>query len=163
LLLIRLGLRAGDVAALKLSDLSFETGTIKVSGKGHREVRLPFPQDVGEALLEYLRVGRPKIESEYVFLRTVAPYGAFSKRGPGHAISYIARIALQRTGIKRKKRGAHIFRHTAACAMLRADVGMEHIAEVLRHRSIETTGIYAKVDFHLLEQVAQPWPEEVRC
>jgi integrase/recombinase XerD len=69
LLLIRLGLRAGDVAALKRSDLSFETGTIKVSGKGHREVRLPLPQDVGEALLEYLRVGRPKIESEYVFLR----------------------------------------------------------------------------------------------
>jgi site-specific recombinase XerD len=163
LLLIRLGLRAGDVAALKLSDLSFETGTINVSGKGHREVRLPLPQDVGEALLEYLRVGRPKVESEYIFLRAVAPYGGFAKRGPGHAISYIARIALQRAGIKRKKRGAHVFRHTAACAMLRADVGMEHIAEVLRHRSIETTGIYAKVDFRLLEHVAQPWPEEVLC
>jgi len=163
LLLIRLGLRAGDVAALKLRDLSFDTATIKVSGKGHREVRLPLPQDVGEALLEYLRAGRPKIESEYVFLRAVAPYGSFAKCSPGHAIAYIARIALRRAGIKRIKRGAHIFRHTAACAMLRADVGMEHIAEVLRHRSIETTGIYAKVDSHLLEQVAQPWPEEVLC
>lgn len=163
LLLTRLGLRAGDVAALKLSDLSFETATIKVSGKGYREVRLPLPQDVGEALLEYLRVGRPQIESEYVFLRAVAPYGVFGERGPGHAISQIARTALRRADIQRNRRGAHVFRHTAARAMLRADVGMERIAEVLRHRSIETTGIYAKVDFHLLKQVAQPWPEEVLC
>jgi integrase len=97
----RLGLRAGDIAALNLRDISFDTSTIKVSGKGYREVRLPLPQDVGEALLKYLRAGRPKIESEYVFLRAVAPYGAFEKCSPGHAISYIARIALRRAGIKR--------------------------------------------------------------
>jgi integrase/recombinase XerD len=143
LLLIRLGLRAGDIAALKLSDLCFETATIKVAGKGHREVRLPLLQDINEALLEYLRVGRAQIESEYVFLRAAAPYGVFGERGPGHAISHIARTALRRAGIQRNRRGAHVLRHTAACAMLGADVGVERIAEVLRHKSIETTGIYA--------------------
>jgi site-specific recombinase XerD len=163
LLLIRLGLRAGDIANLQLGDLCFETATIKVSGKGNREVRLPLPQDVGDALLEYLRVGRPQVNSNYVFLRAVAPFGPFGTRQPGNAVKYIAGAALRRAGVQRPRRGAHVFRHTAACAMLRADVGLERIAEVLRHRSIETTGIYAKVDFHLLKQVAQPWPEEGLC
>ena len=163
LLLTRLGLRAGDVAALCLSDLCFETGTIKVSGKGSREVQLPLPQGVGDALLEYLRVGRPRVESDYVFLRSMAPFRPFGGRRPGHAVTHIAQTALRRAGVQRPRRGAHVFRHTAACQMLRADVGLEGIAEVLRHRSIETTGIYAKVDLHLLEQVAQPWPEEVSC
>jgi integrase/recombinase XerD len=163
LLLIRLGLRAGDVAALRLGDICFQTGTIKVSGKGGREVQLPLPQDVGDALLEYLQVGRPRVESDHVFLRSRAPFKPFGGHQPGNAVKYIAQIALLRAGIQRPKRGAHVFRHTAACAMLRADVGMEHIAEVLRHRSIETTGIYAKVDFHLLKTVAQAWPEEALC
>ena len=163
LLLTRLGLRAGDVAALRLSDLCFETATVKVSGKGRREVQLPLPQDVGDALLEYLRVGRPRVESHYVFLRSVAPFRPFGGRRPGHAVTHLARTALRRAGVQRLRRGAHVFRHTAACQMLRADVGLENIAEVLRHRSIETTGLYAKVDRHLLEQVAQPWPEEASC
>jgi site-specific recombinase XerD len=93
----------------------------------------------------------------------VAPFRPFAKCRPGNAVKYIAQTALRRAGIERPKRGAHVFRHTAAGAMLRADVGLERIAEVLRHRSVETTGIYAKVDFHLLEQVAQPWPEEALC
>jgi site-specific recombinase XerD len=163
LLLIRLGLRAGDVAALRLRDICFQTGTIKVAGKGSREVLLPLPQDVGDALLDYLRVGRPRVESDYVFLRSLAPFRPFGGYRPGSAVKYIAQTALQRAGIQRRRRGAHVFRHTAACAMLRADVGLERIAQVLRHRSIETTGIYAKVDFNLLRQVAQPWPEEALC
>jgi integrase len=163
LLLTRLGLRAGDVAALRLRDVCFEAATIKVSGKGSREVQLPLPQDVGDALLEYLRAGRPRIESDYVFLRSIAPFGPFGGCRPGSAVKYIAQIALRRAGIQRRRRGAHVFRHTAACQMLRADVGLEDIAAVLRHRSVETTGIYAKVDLHLLEQAAQPWPEEASC
>jgi integrase/recombinase XerD len=163
LLLLRLGLRAGDVAALRLRDICFQAGTIKVSGKGGREVRLPLPQDVGDALLEYLQVGRPRVESDHFFLRSRAPVKAFGGHQPGNAVKYIAQTALLRAGIQRPRRGAHIFRHTAACAMLHADVGMEHIAEVLRHRSIETTGIYAKVDIHLLKTVAQAWPEEALC
>jgi site-specific recombinase XerD len=163
LLLTRLGLRAGDVAQLRLSDICFTTGTVSVRGKGRREVRLPLPQEVGEALLEYLRVGRPQTESDHVFLRVRAPLQAFGGRQIGRAVSYIARTALKRAGVQPPTRGAHVFRHTAACQMLRAGVGLEGIAEVLRHRSIETTALYAKVDLHLLEQVAQPWPEVASC
>jgi len=163
LLLIRLGLRAGDVAALRLSDLCFHTATIRVSGKGSREVRLPLPQDVGDALLAYLDTGRPRVQSDHLFLRSMAPFKPFSGAQPGHAITHVARSALKRAGVQPLFCGAHVFRHTAACQMLRQDVGLEDIAAVLRHRSIETTALYAKVDLRQLEQVAQPWPEVVPC
>jgi site-specific recombinase XerD len=163
LLLIRLGLRAGDVAKLRFTDLCFETATIRASGKGYREVRLPLAQDVGEALLEYLRAGRPRVQSEVVFLRSIAPFQPFSMRQPGKGISHIARAALRRAGVQPPRGGSHVFRHTAACQMLRQGVGLEGIAEVLRHRSVETTGIYAKVDLELLGQIAQPWPEGMSC
>jgi integrase/recombinase XerD len=163
LLLIRLGLRAGDVSKLRFSDLCFETATIRVSGKGRREVRLPLPQDVGDALLEHLRAGRPRIQSEFVFLRSIAPFQPFSMRQAGKGVGHIAHAALQRAGVQPPRRGSHVFRHTAACQMLRQGVGLEGIAGVLRHRSVETTGIYAKVDLALLGQIAQPWPEGVSC
>jgi site-specific recombinase XerD len=159
LLLIRLGLRAGDVAALRLADLCFETATLRVCGKGGREARLPLPQEVGEALLDYLRRARPRAESDYVFLRAVAPFQPFGGRQRGHAVTHIARAALNRAGVQPPTPGAHVFRHTAACRMLRADVDLEGIAAVLRHRSVETTALYAKVDLQMLEQVAQPWPQ----
>lgn len=162
-LMARLGLRAGDVTALRLTDLCWETATIRVSGKGCRAVQLPLPQDVGDAVLDYLRSGRPRVQSDYVFLRSVAPFRPFEGSQAGHAVTHIARTALRRAGVQRPRRGAHVFRHTAACQMLRANVGMAGIAEVLRHRSIETTGLYAKVDLPLLEHVAQPWPEEASC
>jgi len=163
LLLIRLGLRAGDVAALCFSEPGFETATIRVSGKGGREVRLPLPQDVGDALLAYLKKGRPPVPSDRVFLRSMAPVKPFEGRQAGHAVTHVARAALKRAGVQSPIRGAHVFRHTAACQMLRQDVGLEDIAAVLRHRSIETTALYAKVDLRLLEQVAQPWPEVTPC
>jgi site-specific recombinase XerD len=163
LLLIRLGLRAGDVAALCFSDLDFEAGALQVSGKGGREVRLPLPQDVGDALLEYFDTARPRVPSEQVFLRSVAPFKPFAGAHAGHAITHVARAALKRAGIQPPIRGAHVFRHTAACQMLRQDVGLEEIAAVLRHRSIETTALYAKVDLQGLAQVAQPWPEVTPC
>lgn len=162
LLLVRLGLRAGDVASLRPTDLCFETATLRVCGKGGREVRLPLPQEVGEALLDYLRRGRPRTESDYVFLRAVAPFQPFG-RPRGHAVSHIARAALKRASIQPPTLGAHVFRHTAACQMLRAGVELEGIAAVLRHRSVETTALYAKVDLQMLEQVAQPWPEVASC
>ena len=163
LLLIRLGLRAGDVAALCFSDLDFEAGTIQVAGKGGREVRLPLPQDVGDALLEYFDTARPRVPSEQVFLRSVAPFKPFTGAQAGHAITHVARAALKRAGIQPPIRGAHVFRHTAACQMLRQGVGLEEIAAVLRHRSIETTALYAKVDLQGLAQVVQPWPEVTPC
>lgn len=163
LLMLRLGLRAGDVAAVRRSDLCFDTAVIHVSGKGAREVRLPLPQDVGDALLAYLRAGRPPVPTEVVFLRTMAPFTPFAPPRPGKGIEHIARSALKRAGVRPPTTGAHVFRHTAACEMLRHGVGLEGIAAVLHHRSVETTGIYAKVDRALLAQVAQPWPEVVPC
>lgn len=138
LLLIRLGLRTGDVAKLRFTALCFDTATIRVSGKGAREVRLPLPQDAGDALLAYLRAGRPRVPSEFVFLRSVAPFTPFAGRQAGHGIGRIARAALQRAAVQPPSRGAHVFRHTAACQLLREGVGLEGIAAVLRHRSIET-------------------------
>ena len=161
--MIRLGLRAGDVAALCFSDLDFEAGTIQVSGKGAREVRLPLPQDVGNALLAYLNTGRPRVQSDQVFLRSVAPFKPFASAQAGHAITHVARSALKRAGVQPPIRGAHVFRYTAACQMLSQDVGLEEIAAVLRHRSIETTALYAKVDLRGLAQIAQPWPEVTPC
>jgi integrase len=165
LLLVRLGLRAGDVAALRFPDLCFETATLRVLGKGGRETRLPLPQDVGEALLDYLRRGRPRSESDYIFLGAIAPFQPLGskKKQPGHAIKQMARNALKRAGIQPPTPGAHVFRHTAACRMLGAGVNLEGIAAVLRHRSVETTALYAKVDLQMLQQVAQPWPEASSC
>lgn len=161
LLLIRLGLRAGDVAQLRFADLCFDTATLRVAGKGRREARLPLPQDVGDAVLAYLRAGRPRVPSEFVFLRAVGPRTPFARPRPGGGVAHIARAALQRAGVQPPTRGAHVFRHSAACQLLRQGVPLEGIATVLRHRSIETTGLYAKVDQTLLAAVVQPWPVAV--
>jgi integrase/recombinase XerD len=159
LLLARLGLRAGDVATLRLPDISWPQATIRVSGKGGREALLPLPQDVGDAILTYLEFGRPHVEYDHVFLRCCAPYRPFAHGGP---VSLIARRAFLRSGIKSPSLGSHILRHSVASEMLRQGTPLYGIATVLRHRSIETTTIYAKVDLDLLREVAQPWPEVLR-
>ncbi len=164
LLMVRLGLRASDVVALRLEDLCFETATLRVCGKGRREVRLPLPQDVGDAILEYLRSGRPDSRCAQLFVRVLASRPATARLGVGRGgARWVARSALDRAGIERPTRGSHVLRHTAACQMLRAGVNLEGIAQVLRHRSVETTGIYAKVDVAALLEVAQPWPEVAPC
>ena len=116
LLLIRLGLRAGDVATLRCSDLCFETATLRVSGKAGREVRLPLPQDLGDAVLEYLRAGRPRVRSEWVFLRSIAPFTPFARRHAGHGVTHIAQAALKRAGVHPPTPGAHVFRHSRRAA-----------------------------------------------
>jgi len=103
------------------------------------------------------------MDSAFVFLRSMAPFDPFALRPAGKAVGHIARAALKRADVHPPTRGAHVFRHTAACHLLRQGVSLEGIAEVLRHRSVETTGIYAKVDVALLETVAQPWPEVRPC
>ena len=156
LLLARLGLRAGDVAQLRLTDIEWETGSLRVSGKSRYEVRLPLPQDVGDAITAYLEC-RPSIfASDHVFLRTIAPCRPFRK---GDGISSVVKRLMQRAGIVTPVKGAHALRHTAATEMLRHGVPLEKIGFVLRHRGIDTTAYYAKADVTLLKQIAQPWPE----
>ncbi|WP_246800910.1 tyrosine-type recombinase/integrase [Mesorhizobium amorphae] len=156
LLLVRLGLRAGDVAQLRLDDIEWETGSLRVSGKSRYEVRLPLPQDVGDAIADYLAYRPSTCPSDHVFLRNIAPFRPFRN---GDGISSLVKRLMQRAGIVAPVKGAHVLRHTAATEMLRHGVPLEKIGLVLRHRGIDTTARYAKVDVTLLKQIAQPWPE----
>jgi integrase len=161
LLLARLGLRAGDITAMRLDDLDWNGGTVRVLGKGRKEVRLPLPQDAGEAVINYVMTVRPSTDIDRVFLCTNAPVRPIRDSS---AISSIGRLALQRAGIANPpSKGAHLLRHSAATAMLRSGVSLDMIATVLRHDSSDTTAHYAKVDIKLLRQIAQPWPEGASC
>jgi len=156
LLLVRLGVRAGDLANLRVSDIEWDFGTLRVLGKGRYEVRLPLPQDAGEALLRYLE-SRPRAAgSDHVFVRSIAPFKPLISGG---AISSVVKRALKRAGVSSPAKGAHLLRHTAATEMLRHGLPLEQIGLILRHRGIDTTAYYAKVDVALLRQIAQPWPE----
>jgi integrase/recombinase XerD len=150
-LLVRLGLRAGDVAALTLDDLDWRSGEIILRGKGRRESRLPLPRDVGCAVAAYLRHGRPRTSSRCVFFRSYAPHMPLTTGGILHAVS----SALRRADVTGS---AHVLRHTAATQMLRRGASLPEIGHVLRHRHVDTTAIYAKVDFLALRTLAQPWP-----
>lgn len=159
LLLVRLGLRAGDVAELRLTDIDWKDGSLVVSGKSRREVRLPLPQEVGDAMLSYLEC-RPAANTDRIFLRVIAPIDPFRQ---GDTVSSVVKRAMRRAGVTAPATGAHVLRHTAAREMLRQGVSLYEIGSLLRHRSIETTAYYyAKVDRDLLERVAQPWPEILR-
>jgi integrase len=151
-LLSRLGLRAGEVAALRLDDIDWRAGELTVRGKGARTERLPLPHDVGEALVPYLRGGRQRSSCREVFLRVPAPTGPLSTGG----VCSVVHAACDRQGMPRV--GAHQLRHTVATELLRAGVGLEQIAQVLRHSSVTTTAIYAKVDRAALRRLARPWP-----
>lgn len=152
-LLSRLGLRACEAAALELDDIDWRAGTVTVRGKGRRDEQLPLPSDAGEALAGYLRGGRPAgSPGRRVFLASRAPGGGLS----AHAVKAIVRYACARAGIA--PAGAHRLRHSAATRMLRAGAPLAEIGQVLRHRSVSTTAIYAKVDHVALAQLAMPWP-----
>ena len=156
ILLARLGLRRGEVAALQLSDIDWRHGEIAIRGKGRQLDRLPLPVDVGEALIAYLRLSRRRIACPSVFLRVQAPLGALSSQGIGDLLHKACRRA------QLPRIGAHRLRHTAATHMLRGGASLSEIAQVLRHRSLLTTAIYAKVDRTALRLLAQPWPGECR-
>jgi site-specific recombinase XerD len=153
-LLARLGLRAGDVAGLRLTDLDWQHGRIRVAGKSRRETRLPLPQDVGDAILAYIEHERPAVADDHVFFTARKPVQPMTTSNLGN----IVRLAIGRAGVKAPSRGSHIFRHSLATRMLREGVSLETIGALLRHRSINTTAIYSKVDVAVLRQVAQPWP-----
>jgi integrase/recombinase XerD len=160
LLLARLGLRAGDIYALRLGDLDWKQATIEVLGKSRRKTQLPLPQEVGDAVLHYLKV-RPAVRSSHLFLRLASPVGAFAKNST--AVSDIVERALQRASVDASNKGAHVLRHSAATALLAEGVSLESIAVLLRHRSLDTTAHYAKVDMKRLGMLAQPWPEVSPC
>lgn len=161
LLLARLGLRAGDIAQLQLADIDWKNASLQVSGKSRQQTRLPLTQEVGQAIAEYVRFGRPPTSADAVFLRSRAPFLALNSHC---AVSVIVASAIRRSGIKRPGRGAaHLLRHSVASSMLRSGASLQEISALLRHRSIETTQIYAKVDVAGLQQIAQPWPETPSC
>jgi len=156
LLLARLGLRAGEVVLLELGDIRWRSGEIVIRGKGRMLDHLPLVCDVGEALAAYIRLDRGVSSSKQVFLRTWAP--RIGLTGPA-AVGHIVRKALARAGVRRAGRGAaHLFRHGLATKMIRRGASIAEIAEVLRHRSQNTTAIYSQVSFEALRTVAQPWP-----
>jgi integrase/recombinase XerD len=161
LLLARLGLRAGDIMALRIDDINWQHGSLRVCGKGRREANLPLPQEVGDALLKYLTGIRPDVPIAQVFLCSVAPHRPFAD---STTVSSIVSQALARAGINdAPSRGAHLLRHSAATTLLRAGTPLAAIGAVLRHRSIDTTAQYAKVDVPSLKRLAQPWPGETSC
>lgn len=153
LLLARLGLRASEVVELELGDLHWRAGEIVVHGKGAAHDRLPLPKDVGEALTRYLR-DRPSCVSRRVFVRLRAPWRGF---GSPSTVSTIARRAIDRSGLEPAVRGAHLLRHSLATTMVQRGATMAEIGQLLRHRSANSTEIYAKVDFEGLRGIALPW------
>lgn len=160
LLLARLGLRAGDVRQLKLLDIDWTGARLRVDGKSRRAAQLPLPQEAGDALLAYIEQARPAARDEHIFLRAQAPFTPFASSGE---ISRIVKEARSRAGVEGGPSGAHVFRHSLATAMVRSGSSLESIGAILRHRSPETTAIYAKIDVAMLSRVAQPWPGDASC
>ena len=151
-ILARLGLRASEVASLKLADVDWRAGEIAVCGKGGRRDRLPLPADVGEAIAGYCRRGRPRNEYRALFLQVQAPYGPLLP----HAVTCVVQAACRRAGMDPV--GAHRLRHSAATAMRRAGAPLYEIGQVLRHRVVASSALYAKDDLSALASIARPWP-----
>ena len=150
--LVRLGLRCCEVAALELGDLDWRAGEIVVRGKGRHEERLPLPVDVGEAIVGWLRRGRPTCGCRQVFTRLLAPHRGLA----AGSVSSVVTSASHRAHLP--KVSAHQLRHTAATQMLRAGADLKEVSQTLRHHSLTSTAIYAKVDHTRLSLLAQPWP-----
>jgi alkanesulfonate monooxygenase SsuD/methylene tetrahydromethanopterin reductase-like flavin-dependent oxidoreductase (luciferase family) len=148
MLLSRLGLRADEVATLTLDDVDWGAGEILVRAKGRQRAAMPIPLDVGEAVVAYLRDGRPRSPCRELFLRSLAPHIGFRS---GSAVTMIAKTALERAGIRGyAHQGAHIFRHSLATELLHCGATLSEIGQLLRHKSHDTTRIYAKVDIEAL-------------
>jgi site-specific recombinase XerD len=156
LLLARLGLRGGEVCNLTLEDIDWESSRIVVRGKGDRVAQLPMPADVGEAIAAYLKYGRPRVTgTRRLFIRVRAPLVGFKGQG---SVGTVVKHTLQRAKIDSPRKGAHQFRHTLASTMLQNGSSLSEIGELLRHRSPDTTAIYAKIDLLSLRSLALPWP-----
>src|SRR5580704_15605240 len=151
-LLARLGLRGAEAAGLRLGDIDWRAGEIAVTGKGSRTERLPLPAPAGEALAAWLTDGRPRCGSRAVFVTVRRPYRQLTPE----AVRAVMGRACDRAGLER--RGSHRFRHALATEMLRAGASLPEVGQVLRHRSMLSTSVYAKVDQDALRPLARPWP-----
>ncbi len=158
--LVDLGLRAGEVAAIQLEDVNWREGTLAVSsGKSRRVDILPLPDPTGRAIVEYLRKARPHSDSRALFVRHRAP---LSVPITAEFVRGAVRRAFASCGLADRYTGTHVLRHTAAQRMLCAGASLKEVADVLRHRSLDTTTIYTKVNLPRLVAIAAPWPEERR-
>ena len=154
LLMARLGLRAGEIHTLTLDDIDWDAGVITIKGKGKRQDQLPIPHDVGIALSQYLRHGRPQCATRRLFVRAKPPFGALAQSS---CVCSVVWHACARAGLAPPHQGAHLLRHSLATNMLRHGASLREIGEVLRHRLPSTTEIYAKIDLKRLRTVTQPW------
>jgi len=152
MLVARLGLRSAEVARLELGDIDWRAGQIILRGKASRQEGMPLPVDVGEALTAYLTQARPSTRIRQVFLAAKAPMRPI----PPGLVSDVTHRACDRAGLPRI--GAHRLRHSLATEMLRRGATIVEVSQVLRHRDLATTAIYAKVDYAALRAVARPWP-----
>lgn len=161
LLLARLGLRARDIVTLRIDDIDWCEAALHVTGKTRRPARLPLPQDVGDAIWDYLECGRPRLAIPEVFLRLRPPHGPLRSSS---TVSSMVDLTLKLAGIEDPPaRGANLLRHSAATAMLREGATLDEVATILRHRSKDMTAHYAKVDVDALQKLAQAWPESGLC
>jgi integrase/recombinase XerD len=159
LLLARLGLRASEVANLEITDIDWRNGRLAVCGKSKRAEWLPLTREVGDAIVTYLERARPRLRTPRLFLTESAPLRPLTRI----AVKCIVKRTLVRAGIESPYKGAHVLRHSAATAMLRHGVSLPGVCAVLRHTSPQMTMHYAKVDFALLSEIAQPWPGRLPC
>lgn len=158
LLLARIGLRAREIILLELDDIDWAEGCLRVNGKGRQQRPLPLPHDVGEAIVSYLKEGRPTSACRRVFLCSRAPFDGLKN---GCDVGMIVRRATRRAGMELEHAGAHQLRHALAVDMLRQGLSLTEIGQMLRHGSPEATRRYAKVDLDALREVALPWPGEL--
>jgi len=149
-----LGLRTAEIARLQLDDVDWQEGTLRIRGKGRRVDLLPLPPVTGRAIVAYLRAGRPRSDEDALFLRHTPPVGRPATRC---IVRNAVRFAAARCGLERVG-GPHILRHTVATRLVQGGATLKQIADVLRHRCLDTTSIYAKVNMPALSRMAMPWP-----
>jgi integrase/recombinase XerD len=153
--LLDLGLRRTEVAHLCLDDIDWRAGILTLHGKGKRIDVVPLPRLTGQAIAAYLQYGRPQTTRREIFVRHRPPLNAGADLD---IVRNAVRYAAKRCGLEQRVRGTHIFRHTIACRIAQGGAPFKQIADLLRHRDLDTTTIYAKVDLPSLRRVALPWP-----
>ncbi|RDI73606.1 Site-specific recombinase XerD [Gaiella occulta] len=158
--LASLGLRPGELADLRLEDIDWRAGTILLrERKTRRGAVLPLPREAGRAVVAYLREERPATKERRVFVQQLG-----ARRGrplTGNAVSGVVVRALRRGGVEAPLAGAYVLRHTVASRLVRRGASLKEVADLLGHRALDTTTIYAKLDLAALREVALPWPQKV--